>query len=458
MMTEIPDETPSPLLETPDVPGTRVWATEDPVGVVEDRTFALTRLLRGSGAVLLLVSALTFLLQQWAGHDDVFKYGLLVGQTLVLVAAAFLCGIKVKESRSARTLFGLALASVPVHFAVLGGLVYSQWGQDHLAGALPKYVVWHASSPAVALGALAVGLVVLLPVAYVSLLALVRVEAPRMLGLMFGLNAFLLLPVRNPDFIGVAAAAGALLLAALEAGPFRRSITLGTFEGKLARLLLAVPPVLLLGRAAFLYAPTLFFIGTCLLAIGLVIFALAPVLLTKLENVAALRCVATLLAFSGWVTAGMQIAAAIQLPAGLVIPACGLPFAALLIGLGRHAGKDGPGYRRAAEILAFVTVMANVVLHGSISAALAALFLGLVLLAVGTYRKRKLALASGAVAAITGLVVQIQYAFGFERWMNWGSLSILGIALVIIAALIERHPERLAATIAAFTKRREEEV
>jgi hypothetical protein len=153
---------------------------------------------------------------------------------------------------------------------------------------------------------------------------------------------------------------------------------------------------------------------------------------------------------------GTQVARATALPVGLVVPVCGLPFAALLVGLGRHAGADGPGYRRAAEIVAFATVMVNVVLHGSVSAALASLFVGLVLLAVGTYRKRKLALATGAVAAIAGLVVQIQYALGFARWLTWGSLSVLGIALVIIAALIERHPERLAAAVTAFTKRREE--
>jgi hypothetical protein len=39
--------------------------------------------------------------------------------------------------------------------------------------------------------------------------------------------------------------------------------------------------------------------------------------------------------------------------------------------------------------------------------------------------------------------------------LNWGSLSLLGIALVFVAAYFERHPDRLARAVRVFTRARE---
>src|SRR5262245_25890813 len=88
---------------------------------------AFTRMLRVSGAVLLAASASSFMLQHWEAGNDLARYALLVGHSLLLALAAYFCGLRVNESRGARTFLAIILAIAPATFAVLGGLVYSRF-------------------------------------------------------------------------------------------------------------------------------------------------------------------------------------------------------------------------------------------------------------------------------------------------------------------------------------------
>jgi hypothetical protein len=99
---------------------------------------ALTRALRIAGAVLVVASASTFLLQHWQAGNDLLRYAMLVGQPLLLAAVAYFVGLAVRESRSARTLLALVLATLPACFTVLGALVYSRFHLEALAP-LPEY-------------------------------------------------------------------------------------------------------------------------------------------------------------------------------------------------------------------------------------------------------------------------------------------------------------------------------
>jgi hypothetical protein len=435
MNTETEARVPPPFLE--------------PDEAERDPTIALTKLLRGAGAVLLLSSAVTFLLQRWNQGDDIWRYYLLVAQTLVLEVAAIVCGTRVRESRSARTLFGLSLAMLPAHFGVLGGLVYSRFGLDHSIVALPKHVIWIAPSPASALITLAIALVVLAPTAYFALLSLIRAEAARMLALLFVMNALLLVPIRNPSIAGLEFAVGVLVLVYLESGPFRRSVALGTFEGKLVRVMLAAPIAILAVRAVTLYSPTTFFIGTCLAAFGIALFALGPA--TGRQGNTWLQTLGALTTSAGFLLAAGEALRSLHVPRSLVLPLIGFPLAAILVVFGRYAGAAGSNYRRAAVAIAFSTAALNL-FFGTVGASLSALVLGLLILAIGTYRKRLPSIAAGGGLALAGLIVQFKHAIDFSRVLNWGSLSLLGIALVFVAAYFERHPDRLARAIRTFTR------
>jgi hypothetical protein len=141
-------------------------------------------------------------------------------------------------------------------------------------------------------------------------------------------------------------------------------------------------------------------------------------------------------------------------PRSAILPFVGLPLAGMLLLFGRHAGDSGATYRKAAATVAFSTVALNL-FSGTVVASLSALVLGLVLLAIGTYRKQFLSIIAGGGLGITGLVIQLGHAIRFAQIFNWGSLSLLGILLVFVAAYFERHPDRLARAVNAFTRARE---
>ncbi len=170
---------------------------------------ALTRALRLAGAVLVVASASTLMLQHWQAGNDLMRYAMLVGQSLLLTAAAYFVGLMIREGRSARTFLALVLATIPVSFTVLGALVYSQFAVEPLRS-LPHYASWIAPSPFSALLAVVATFAVLAPLSAVSFVALARKEA-RLLTLSFcAANALLLLPVREP-LVMVARARIALL-------------------------------------------------------------------------------------------------------------------------------------------------------------------------------------------------------------------------------------------------------
>ena len=112
----------------------------------------ITQILRAVGAVLILASASTFLLQQWDNANHTLRYLFLLAHTLFLAGAGFFCGLAMKEGRSARTLFAIALAVVPAQFGVLAGLVYSRFALDTNVFDGPAFATWIAQSDTAALG------------------------------------------------------------------------------------------------------------------------------------------------------------------------------------------------------------------------------------------------------------------------------------------------------------------
>ncbi len=121
-----PEPTDCRLLDTP-----RPQVPEDPIGTEElnmnpaTKTFdslspetvppkqkmqGLSRLLRIVGATVLMAAASVFLFQQWGAGNDVARYASLAGMTLLISIAGFLCGSRLGESKSARTLLGLVLS------------------------------------------------------------------------------------------------------------------------------------------------------------------------------------------------------------------------------------------------------------------------------------------------------------------------------------------------------------
>ncbi len=186
---------------------------------------ALTRALRVAGAVLVVASASTFMLQHWeSSGNDLARYAMLVGQSLLL-ARGVLRRPHGARRQGARTFLALLLATMPVSFAVLGGLVYSQFHVEPLAS-LPHYASWIAPTQASAVVAVLGTLVVLLPLGAVAFLALARARELARVRVLRE-QPSLLVPVREPSVIAGLLAVVVLGLLLLDA---RRLGKLDTLE------------------------------------------------------------------------------------------------------------------------------------------------------------------------------------------------------------------------------------
>ncbi len=401
---------------------------------------ALTRALRIAGAVLVVASASTFMLQHWQAGNDLWRYAMLVGQSLLLAVAAYFVGLTLREGRSARTFLALVLATMPVSFAVLGGLVYSQFHLEALAP-LPSYATWVAPSKLAALLAVSGTFLLLVPLAVVSFVALARKEAVWLTLAFFGANLLVLVPVRQPLTVVVLAGVALLALLRLELARFGRSAQLDTLEGKLARAMPFAPPLIMLGRVFHLYRVGPGFLGGVLLIGAAAIWlAIGRARSSGLRDFGAWG--AAIFGIAGWVCCWVQLLEHVHTatPAALLL---GLPCAAVT-GL---CAVRAEGSRRSllffATLIAMSTSFLACTLEWSTLAALSCIVLGIAVAVWGASTRALLATASGALLAVFGLGVQVWLAVHADNLLRWASLSGVGVLLIVGSAYVERNRGRI---------------
>lgn len=400
---------------------------------------ALTRALRIAGATLVVASASTFMLQHWQSGDDLWRYAMLVGQSLLLAAAAYFVGLTLREGRSARTFLALVLATMPVSFAVLGGLVYSQFHLEALAP-LPFYATWVAPTPQSALLAVAGTLALLGPLALVSFMALARKQAKLLTVLFFAANLLMIVPVRQPLTIAVLAGLALIALVRLTLTRFAGTAQLDTLEGRLARLVLFAPPLIMLGRVFHLYQGGAAFIGSLLLIGAAMLWCFLPRVNDFKRDFGT--WIMAGLAFAGWVLCWSELTAARD-SAALSVLLFGLPLALCSLLAALRASSSRAALVSLGLVQALLTtVIACAIDLGSISA-LVCVVLGVAVAVWGASMRALVRTMAGAGVALFGLGVQVWLAVNHDDLLRWASLSVVGVLLIVGSAYIERNRARL---------------
>lgn len=405
---------------------------------------SLARLLRSLGATVLLAAASTFLLQRWGLAADVGRYWGLLGLTGLLAAAGFYVGIGMRESKSARTFLTLAAATIPAHFAILGGILYSQFAVDPALQPAAGYAVWRATSPGQAIFCALGATLVLAPIAWVSFATLARSRARSAAVLFLGLHALLWIPIREPLVMAILVATSLALLGAYELRWLRRARGLRTFEGLLVRVLLVSAPAMIAARSLLHYDFTWLMVSVLGAVVGLTLTALscernlAPRFAASLEAGALLpfgvACVA-------W---ALGLGDLTSMPDAAWMLCFAAPFAAILFSFSFLSEFRRKGYQQLSIWFALAVCLCDLALFGGSLAALSTLAVGIVALGFGTVRNEWGLLAAGSVAVLVSLGVQLAAAIQQFAWSGWGGLAALGILVIVCAALIERHFERLS--------------
>ena len=199
----------------------------------------LTKILRWTGAILLLVSAFIFLCQGLAGLSSMDKYRTFLGFTTLLGGIGVFCGKKWKEDKGARTFLGLATAMVAANFAQLGALVFFQFNGS--PAFLPNFFVLQFTDRAALFLTYAVAACILVPVTYFGFSALIRKQAvPLSMTYLLSCTS-LLLPYRVEWAMALVLLFQSVALLVLEVRKLRHEMHMSTFDGWLVRGILLLP-------------------------------------------------------------------------------------------------------------------------------------------------------------------------------------------------------------------------
>ncbi|HAJ92026.1 MAG TPA: hypothetical protein DCO71_05330 [Gammaproteobacteria bacterium] len=414
---------------------------------------ALPKLLRGFGAAVLVASVSIFLFQGWESGNDVYRYLLLLAHTAGLAFLGVVSSHWIRESKGARLLLILALASVPANFAILGGFVYSQWALDGINVVYPHFVTWRAGDPATALITAGIALLVLAPVIWFGFMVLSRGSAGRFTALYLLTNAALLVPLRATDLTGWLALALTLLVLMQNTHAKRVDAGLKTPEGVIARGLQLLPLGVMLGRGLWLYAADAFVFTVMSVMVFLVLRHVTLQLDGRLRTRAFLERLSILPATATGFGVAYLASNAFPGVSEVYLPVFTFTVAALVLEISLRTGTGGAGYRRLATGVLTSGLLANLVIFGGVIMAALCLMLGLLVIVYGYMVEQRVVFVLGGLTLLVGLGYQVQYAIQIFDLGSWASLAALGVSAILIGSAIERHGSRIKIRLAHWGER-----
>ncbi|VAX10374.1 hypothetical protein MNBD_GAMMA26-155 [hydrothermal vent metagenome] len=396
----------------------------------------LPTLLRIMGAGALVVAMYSFLTKGWYSGNDVFRYLLMLAHTGLLATIGLASGHWLKESKGARLLLTLALVSVPANFAILGALIFSQSGAMEFS-AYPSYIAWSAQSLNSALLTTAGALLVLIPVTLIGFTALVRSFSKKMALLFLFSNAALLLPLRDPQWIGLLVSGLTLCCIYFSQKAAQQHVAAKTQEGIIALGLQMLPLAVLMGRSLWLYSLDLFL----LTVLTLTCFFLLRQISLYMENDSRLRCVmdslsllpalATIpLLIDGLDRTGM-------VADELLIPLAVFAAAMLVYDISCRSKNSTLFYRHMATLIATLPTLFSLFIFGNLTAALATITVAFILLNYGYRREQRSLFGAGLLLLTCGFFQQLYELLQHFAIGGWASLVILGVIAIVSASFME---------------------
>ena len=408
------------------------------------------QLLRTLGATSLLAAISLFLFQGWDNASDLDRYLLLFGHTVGLTLLGFSIGHWMKESKSARLLIMIALASIPVNFVILGAFSYSQFHWGQLLAQYPDMATWRVQDLQKALWIAGISLFSIIPITRLGFLVLSRGSANALSILFLCLNIPLLVPTRSTIAITAMVLAMLILVTYASRKMRRANYTLATFEGFISRILMYVPIGLMISRNIWLYAAD----HMMFTAVSVMVYILLRQLSLLLSSGSKIRFLLELLS----IAAGLAIAIGVSVVAldfttsflPWMLPLFATVFAAILLELSSRISYGKKNVRRLAILAVSAACVGNLMLFHNFAASSICLIAGLSVSLYAYISEQRIAFVFGTVTLLTGLSHLLSHAFHSIDFGSWGVLAGLGIGAILIASVLERHGGQLKQKIAVW--------
>jgi len=396
----------------------------------------LPAVLRILGAGAVLVAMYSFLVRGWDSGNDMFRYFLMLGHTGALAAIGLASARWLKESKGARLLLTLSLISVPVNFAILGAFIFSQTTAIEVSS-YPHYVAWSVDSLNSVLLSNGIALLVLIPVTLLGFTVLARSMSKKLSILFLVSNAVLLLPVRDPQLVGLMVSGLMVVVIFLSRKTSSHNAAAKTNEGMIALGLQLLPLAVLMGRSLWLYSADLFLLTVLSITLFFILRQVSLYLGTNSRVRDALEGFSVLPAipFGFLLTEALQVMTGF--PYEILFPVGALASMAMVYDISLRSYYRAGLYRRIAVVGLMMSMSINLLANASIIVSLLTVLVGVGMSLLGHKVQQRSLFSGGIVLVLLGIAQQFYELVKHFDLGSWAGLAILGIVSIVIASMME---------------------
>ena len=400
-------------------------------------TAKITTYLRWTGSILIILSAISFMLQGTQEILPTYRYWIGLGLTLLLCSGGLVCAYLFKETKGARIFFGLGAAFLPVQVTQVSAMIYAYWhGQQALQ---PEYnwLQFMDVSPAIIALDFTITALLLFLVSYASYSILARKHLKTLLWASVTGNIILLLPIRDASLTAFIMA-GLFLFVRQTEHKFLDDRSMRLKEGLAARALVSLPLWIIAGRSLLHPASWLLAIVVSAIIVVYTIYDIKHY--TKSATIIYFcQWIGTFAAISGWVIVLAEFTSISANEFSMF-----LPIAMILFALSTQVDYHARLYRIISSILTLFLTYAAMIDQQTMAPVLT-IAAGILLTLAGIKNREKIPLIIGNVCVAGGFLFYWEYAVNLYANAPWISSIALGLAVILLASYIESKENKILA-------------
>lgn len=403
----------------------------------------IIRYLRWAGSLLVILSAVGFMLQSHADLLPAYRYWVCLAIVTALCAGGLACNYWLKERTGARLFFALGAAFLPVQVSQVSAMLYAHIHGMHAAQPEYSWLQFAGVQPALIAVDLAITVFMLMTVGYTSFSMLAKRQTKTLMQAAMLGNLILLLPIREGYGLPVLTIflfTGLHFIERL----FQADRTMKLPEGVAARVLVGLPLVILIGRS--LLYPMSYWLA---IAVAFIV-AVIGISDIKRYTESALtvyfgQWLGTLAALSIWPMTVQHFAGLSDNFYSLMIPVALVMFA-----LSTQIAYHAKIYRTLASLSATVLVFAAL-LNDQACAPMLALSTGLALVVLGGLKLREKApFFLGQLNFLGGILFYFGYVVDAYSNAPWLFSIGLGLAVLMLASVLEKKHQLIVSTVGDY--------
>jgi len=399
-------------------------------------TAKISSYLRWAGSLLIILSAISFMLQGYSEISASYRYWVSLGLTLLLCSGGLVCAYLFNETKGARIFFGLGTAFLSVQVSQVSAMIYAYvQGDSALQPAFTSLQFSHVSPGIIAIDLILTGVLLVL-VSYACYSILARKHLKTILIASCVANLVLMLPIRDAQIIPFIIAGLFIFIRHIEQGLHHDS-SMRLYEGLAARALLSLPLWIIIGRS--LLHPGSSMLATVILGI-IVVYCIYDIKRYTISGpvIYIAQWIGTFAAVAIWANASFQYG-------DITKPLFILPAGFILFSLSGQVVYHSRLYRFISSLIIVGLNYTALISQQdtAIIAPIAAIASGMFLTVYGMKYREKIAFFCGNICVAGGVLFYWEYAVNLYSNTPWISSIVLGLFVILLASYIENKEQQI---------------